>query len=105
MSIDQSRKICTVEIPGWRLQGRRLRRSELDQNQGRKPHTGFGCALTGRSRRGVVRASRVLISIFGAAALLFSISCVGWASAKAASGSNGPGGTHGTSVTIVLGGG
>jgi hypothetical protein len=81
-----------------------IQRAEAyDQNQGRepddrdeaKPQNGFGCSLTGRARRGVVRASCFFVSFFGSSVMLTSgagsVAAVG-------SASDGAGGTQGESA-------
>jgi hypothetical protein len=78
-----------------------------DQNQGRepddrdeaKPQNGFGCSLTGRARRGVVRASCFFVSFFGSSVmLLFATSGAGSVAAGIGSASDGAGGTQGESA-------
>jgi hypothetical protein len=87
-----------------------------NQNQGRepdvrdeaKPQNGFGCSLTGRARRGVVRVSCFFVSFLGSSvALLFAIWVAGSSAARIGNASDGLGGTHGESayLTTVLGGG
>jgi hypothetical protein len=81
-----------------------------NQNQGREPfdrdeaqpppQNGFGCcSLTGRARRGLVRASCFFVSFFGSSAtLLFAIAGAGSAALRIGSTSDGGGGTHGESA-------
>jgi hypothetical protein len=78
-----------------------LRLMILIQNQERpdgrdeekKPKNGFGCSLTGRARRGVVRASCVFTSLLGSSTT--RLSGTGSATAISGSASDGAGGTHG----------
>jgi hypothetical protein len=78
-----------------------------DQNQGREPNdrdeaqpeNGFGCSLTGRAWRGVVRTACFFVSFFGSSAtMLFAGSGVAGSAWARTSASDGGGGTHGESA-------
>jgi hypothetical protein len=78
-----------------------LGRRPRDRATRRYHDHGFGCSLTGRARRGIVRVSRFFVSFFGSSVtLLFAISRAGSASGRIGRASDGAGGIHGTDAAL-----